>query len=125
MTFKYLLTIAQAQGASSGNCPAGAGGAPPLAGMIPIFLIFGVMMFFMYRSQKKQAKERDDMLNSIKAGDEVITNGGIKGKVTKVTDKSFFVKVADKVDLEVVRGGVATVVKPDSEKTEGSDEEKK
>jgi preprotein translocase subunit YajC len=111
------ISIAQAQ--------APAAGAPPISNFILIFLIFGVMMFFMFRSQKRQAKEREAMLNSIKAGDEIITNGGIKGKVTKVTDKSFFVRVADKVDLEVVRNGVATVVKPEKENAEGGVEEKK
>ena len=105
--------------------PAPAGGAAGIAPMIPIFLVFGVMMYFMFRSQKKQAKERETMLKAIKVGDEVITNGGIKGTVSKVKDKSFFVKVADKVDLEIVRNGVATVVKPETADSEGSDEEVK
>ena len=106
-------------------CPQVAGGAAGIAPMIPIFLVFGVMMYFMFRSQKKQAKERETMLSAIKVGDEVITNGGIKGKISKVKEKSFFVKVSDKIDLEIVRNGVATVVKPETENPERSDEEKK
>jgi preprotein translocase subunit YajC len=109
-------------GATTCPAPTGAAGIAP---MIPIFLVFGVMMYFMFRSQKKQAKEREAMLSAIKIGDEIITNGGIKGTITKVKDKSFFVKVADKVDLEIVRNGVATVIKLETEDSEGSVEEKK
>ncbi|NOY74714.1 MAG: preprotein translocase subunit YajC [Kiritimatiellaeota bacterium] len=118
MTIMNLISIAAAQS------PA-VGGAPPLAGMIPFILVFGVMMYVMYRSQKKQAKERETMLNTIKAGDEIITNGGIKGTITKVSDKSFFVRVAPKMDLEVVHNGVATVIKPEKDNVEGGEEEKK
>ncbi|MCK5843943.1 MAG: preprotein translocase subunit YajC [Victivallales bacterium] len=118
MMIANFVSIAAAQATAGG-------GAPPLAGMIPIFLVFGVMMYFMFRSQKKQAKARESMLNSIKAGDEVITNGGIKGTVSKVMDKSFMMKVAPKMELEVVRNGVSMVVKPEAENAEGSVEETK
>ena len=67
----------------------------------------------MFRSQKKQANERKEMLASIKAGDKVITNGGIRGVVSKVADTCFVVKIADNVKIEVVHNGVATVEKKD------------
>lgn len=125
---RKIMNILEFVTIGAAACPPAAGGSGGVGGiapMIPIFLVFGVMMYFMFRSQKKQAKQRETMLSAIKVGDEVITNGGIKGTISKVKEKSFFVKVADKIDLEIVRNGVATVVKPETEDSEGSEEEKK
>jgi preprotein translocase subunit YajC len=114
MELHSLVFLAQ-QGGGGGS----AGGAP---NMIFFLVIIGAMFFLMYRSQKKQADERKRMLASIKVGDTVITNGGIRGVVAKVTDKSFFIKVADGVKLEVVINGVAAVEKDTSD--EGKDSSK-
>lgn len=107
-----FLTIAQAAGET------GEGGGPPgWVGMMPIILLV-VMMFFLFRSQKKQADKRKEMITRIKAGDEVITSGGIKGKITKVKDKTFMVQIADKIEIEVVQNGVGGVVPGEEEKTD-------
>ena len=82
-------------------------GPPQWTGMVSIFLVFGVMIFLMFRSQKKQANERKEMLNAIKSGDKVITNGGIKGTVDKVKDDLFILKIADNVRIEIVHAGIA------------------
>ena len=84
-------------------------GQSPLAGIIPMFVVIGVMMFILFRSQKKQAQKRQEMLSKIKVGDEIITNGGIKGKISKVKDKTYMVKIADKVEIEIVQNGVGAV----------------
>ncbi len=96
--------IVLAQGAA-----AGAERPNWLIGGMPIFLLL-IMMFFLFRSQKKQANQRKEMITRIKAGDEVVTNGGIKGTVTKVKDKSFMVKIAEKVEIEIVASGIGAVV---------------
>jgi preprotein translocase subunit YajC len=80
-----------------------------LIGGMPIILLV-VMMFFLFRSQKKQANQRKEMLSRLKSGDEVVTNGGIKGTITKVKDKSYLVKIADKVEIEVVQTGVGALI---------------
>lgn len=80
-----------------------------LIGGMPIILLV-VMMFFLFRSQKKQADKRKEMLTKIKTGDVIVSNGGIKGTVTKVKDKSFMVKIADKVEIEIVQNGIGAVV---------------
>lgn len=80
-----------------------------LIGGMPIFLLL-IMMFFLFRSQKKQADQRKEMIKRIKVGDEVVTNGGIKAVVTKVKDKTFMVKVAEKVEIEIVQSGIGAVV---------------
>lgn len=107
-----FLTIAQAAGEAKTQ-----GGPPSWVGMMPIILLV-VMMFFLFRSQKKQANKRKDMITKIKTGDEVITSGGIKGTVTKVKETTFIVKIADKVEIEVVQNGVGGVVPREEKKTD-------
>lgn len=70
--------------------------------------IFGVMMFFMFRNQRKQAKQRQEMIDNLKAGSRVVTAGGILATIKKVKDKSFIVEIADKVEIEVTKNGVSS-----------------
>lgn len=91
------------------------GGAPQWTGIVPLIVVFGVMMFFLFRSQKKQANQRKDMLSKIKAGDEVVTNGGIKGTIAKVKEKTYLVKIADKVEIEIVQNGIGAVIGDNTE----------
>ena len=72
--------------------------------------IFGVMMFFMFRNQRKQAKQRQEMIDNLKAGSKVVTAGGILATIKKVKDKSFIVEIADKVEIEVTKNGVSSTV---------------
>lgn len=78
---------------------AGGGGADSLMGFMPIILMFVVLYFLMIRPQTKRAKEHKAMLEALKKGDEVITGGGIVGKITKVGEAY--------VTLEVGRSGDA------------------
>ncbi len=74
------------------------------------------MIFFMFRSQKKQAQKRKDMINAIKSGDSVVTSGGIKGTIEKVKNDSFILKIADNVQVEIVHSAVGKIVgKEDNE----------
>lgn len=72
-------------------------------------VFFGIMYLFMIRPQQKQAKQRQAMLNSLRANDKIITSGGIYGKVKKVKDNSVIVQIADKVEIEVARAGIASI----------------
>ena len=101
-------TAAQAAGGGQGQPP------PQWVGMLPIFVIFGVMIFFMMRSQKKQAQKRKEMLNSIKAGDKIITNGGIKGTITKVKDDAYLLEIANGVQIEIVHAAVGQILGKDN-----------
>ena len=87
---------------------------PPWVGMLPIFVIFGVMIFFMMRSQKKQANKRKEMLNSIKTGDKIVTNGGIKGTISKVKDDAYLLEIADGVKIEVVHAAIGQILGKDN-----------
>jgi len=70
------------------------------------FLIF---YFFLIRPQSKQNKQRKAMLESLRANDKIITAGGIYGKIKKVKENSVIVQIADKVEIELAKSGVASV----------------
>lgn len=108
--FENMIVVAQQNAAPPAGDPNGQAAPNIFQGpLIPMIVIFGVMIFFMFRSQKKQAQQRKDMINSIKSGDAVVTNGGIMGKVTKVKDKTFMLEIADKVQIEIVHAAVGKV----------------
>lgn len=113
------LMIAQAAAANAGAATGtGAQGQAPAAGggspfsMFGILIVFGIMIFIMFRSQRKEARKRQEMLNAITVGNKVVTAGGIYGEVTAVKNDSFVVKIAENVKIEVCKTGVSTVVNP-------------
>ncbi len=76
----------------------------------PFILIIVVMYFLLFRSQQKKNKERKNMLDSVTAGDKILTAGGIIGTVAKIEEKSILLKVADNVKIEVSRTAVSAVI---------------
>lgn len=86
-----------------------AGSSSTITLVLYMVVFFGIMYFFMIRPQQKQAKQRQAMLNSLRVNDKVITSGGIYGKVKKVKDNSVIVQIADKVEIEVARAGIASI----------------
>ena len=118
----FIVALAQ-QTASAGA--AGAAGTPAqeaptlmsqLGGMLPMIVVFAVIIYLMYRSQKKEQKRRAEMIDSIKAGDQVLLAGGIFGEVVSVKDDQFVVKIADNVRINVVKTAVSTVVGKEEQK---------
>ena len=98
-----------------------------LANLIPLILLIVVMYFLMIRPQKKKDKQIQDMRKALTVGDEIITIGGICGKIVKTKEDSFIIQVgADKVNFEMMRWAVSSVTKPSArreEKTETEEEE--
>ena len=72
-------------------------------------MIFWVLVF---RPQSKRAKEHRAELEAVKKGDDIITGGGIRGRVTKVTDDEAEVEIAQGVKIRVIKSTISTVVKP-------------
>ncbi len=98
-----LVTPAYAQAAG------GAGGA--LASFIPLILIFAIMWFLLIRPQQKKLKEHQAMVAALRRGDEVVTQGGLIGKVTKVKDDGEVeVEIAPNVKVRVVKHTISQVV---------------
>ena len=72
-------------------------------------VFFGIMYFLMIRPQQKQAKKRQALLSGIRVKDQIITAGGLYGKITKVKDNSVIIQIADKVEVEVSKSGIGSV----------------
>ncbi|SOZ35985.1 preprotein translocase subunit YajC [Cupriavidus neocaledonicus] len=90
---------------------AGAGGAAGgLMSFLPIILMFGVLWFIMIRPQMKRQKEAKAMLEALAKNDEVVTAGGILGRVTKVTDQYVSLEVAEGTEITVQKNAVTTVL---------------
>ena|ERR1700744_3805172 len=97
---------AQAAGATSAPDLMGA-----LTGIAPFVLIFGIMYFLMIRPQQRRAKEHKAMVQQLKAGDKVVTNGGFLGTVTQVTDDNEVkVEIADGVRVRMLQAAISEVV---------------
>jgi preprotein translocase subunit YajC len=96
---------------SSAWAQATPGGQPDaLTSFIPLILIFVVFYFLLIRPQSKRAKEHRKMVSELKAGDEVVTSGGVLGKVTEAGEQFLQVEVADGVVLKIQRNTVSMVM---------------
>ena len=95
----------------------GAGGAA--FQLLPLVLIFAIMYFLLIRPQQKKAKEHQKMVTALRRGDQVVTAGGLIGKVSKVTEgqNEVEVEVATNVKVRVVKSTIAQVLS----KTEPAD----
>lgn len=102
MDWLISTAAAQAQGAS------GQSGA--LMQMLPLVLIFVVFYFLLIRPQTKRAKEHRTMVAALEVGAEVVTNGGILGKVTEVSEQFLTIEIASGVNIKLQRAAVAQVL---------------
>ena len=91
----------------------GGGGFGGVAGILPIVFIFIIFYFLLIRPQQKQRKEHQNLLTNLKEGDQVMTSGGIYGKITGIKDNKITLEISDKVRVKVDRGHIAGVVKQD------------
>lgn len=80
-----------------------------------LVLLFAVMYFVMIRPQQKQKKQRDQLLGGLKKGDEIITIGGIHGKIVSLTDDNIVLEISSKVRITIQRSAVGIVKKDDDE----------
>lgn len=85
-------------------------GSAILVGILPWLLIFLIFYMLLIRPQQKRAKEHAAAIAAIKKGDDVITGGGIRGRVTKVTDEEAEVEIAQGVRVRVVKGTLSQVL---------------
>lgn len=81
-----------------------------LTSFLPIILMFVVLYFLMIRPQMKRQKEQKAMMEALAKGDEVVTAGGILGKVTKVTDAYVTVEVAEGTETIVQKAAISTLL---------------
>lgn len=90
--------------------PAAASPENGLLGMLPLVLMFVVLYFVMIRPQMKRQKEQKAMIEALAKGDEVVTAGGVIGKISKLGDNFVHLEVANGVELQVQRGAITQVL---------------
>lgn len=99
----FLISDAMAQNAAQ---PQGGG----MEFLIMIVIFFAIMYFMIIRPQTKRAKEHKKMVDALSKGDEVVTNGGLLGKISEVGDNFVQVEVAEGTVVKVQKQAVATVM---------------
>jgi len=111
-----MFDIAYAQGAP------GVGGPGPMLTIFPFILIFAIMYFMVIRPQQKKAKDHQALLDKLKKNDEVMTSGGIYGKVVDLKETVVTLEVAPNVRIRVHRPQIAVVLNAEKASTkEGKD----
>ena len=87
-----------------------AGGPHPIVQFLPLILVFVVFYFLLIRPQQKRARERQEMINQLKRNDEVLTTGGLYGKVIELNEKIVTLEIAPKINVRVDRQHVDALV---------------
>ncbi|HKP46267.1 MAG TPA: preprotein translocase subunit YajC [Pyrinomonadaceae bacterium] len=85
------------------------GGLGALGGLLPMLLIIGVFYVLLIRPQQKRQRDLQQTISQLKAGDRVVTTGGVIGTITTVRDTSFLIRSADKSILEIARSAIAGI----------------
>lgn len=98
-----LISSAYAQAAAGG-------GDPGFMGLLPIVLMFVLLYFLMIRPQMKRAKEARAMIEALQKGDEVITAGGVLGKITKINEAYIVLEIAANTEISVQKTAVQTLL---------------
>ena len=100
--------------AQTAGAAAGAPGAFDFMSFLPLILIFLVFYFLLIRPQQKKQKEHRQMIDALAVGTEVVTGGGVLGKVTDLGDQFVTVEIADGVKVKIQRHSIAAVLPKDT-----------
>jgi preprotein translocase subunit YajC len=84
----------------------------PIMSFVPMIVVIGILYFLIIRPQQQQAKEHRRLVDNLKSGDRVITQGGVHGTVTALKGAIVQVKIADNVRVDVNRTAIAQVLQP-------------
>ena len=99
-----LISPAAALAAAPGAAPS------PVPSIVMMVALFGIMYFLMIRPQMKRAKEHRELTSKLAKGDEVITNGGIAGRVDELGENFVTVEIAEGVRVKMQRGAIQAVL---------------
>lgn len=99
---------------ASANAQAAAGGAAaapnPIMSFLPLVILFGVFYFMLIRPQMKRAKEQRAMVAALNKGDEVLTNGGLLGRIDDISEQFVSLEIASGVVVKMRRDAVSAVL---------------
>ncbi len=105
-----LISSAYAQAAATG-------GEPGFMGLLPIILMFVLLYFLMIRPQMKRSKEAKAMVESLQKGDEVITAGGVLGRISKMGEAYITIEIAPNTEISIQKAAVQTLLPKGTLKT--------
>jgi preprotein translocase subunit YajC len=88
------------------------GGANPIGLLLPWILVFGIFYFIWFRPQQRERAKHDELLKNLKKGDEVVTVGGVYGRIMSLDAEKVSLRVAENVKIDVERSKVVRVVTP-------------
>jgi len=110
------MLIPPAYAQVAGGAAPGSDGLAMLVNFAPFILLFVGFYFLMIRPQQRRAKELQNAISALKKNDQVITSGGILGKVTKTSDSYIELEIAPNVKVQVARGAITEIVSPTTAK---------
>ena len=102
--FAYAETAAPTGTATAGSAP------NPIVSFVPMIVVIGILYFLVIRPQQKSAKDHQKMVDDLKSGDRVLTQGGIFGTVASLKGTVVVVKIAENVKVEVNRSSITQVI---------------
>jgi preprotein translocase subunit YajC len=97
-----LISNAYAQTAAAGSMD--------IMSFLPFILMFAVLYFLMIRPQQKKAKEHKALLEALSKGDEVVTQSGMAGRITRVGDEFVGIEIAENVEVKMQKGAIVAVL---------------
>ena len=101
----FFIASAHAQAAG------GAAAAPnPIMSFLPLIILFGIFYFMLIRPQMKRAKEARAMVAALAKGDEVLTNGGLLGRIEDISETFVTLEIADKISVKLQKSAITTVL---------------
>jgi len=106
-----MFGLAFAMGAPEGG--AAGGMMAQFQGLIPLVFMFAIFYFLLIRPQQKKAKEHRALLDALKKGDQVVTAGGMHGKVSSLDDQVVTLEIAPGVNVKINKGFISTITKKD------------
>jgi preprotein translocase subunit YajC len=98
--------------AMGGQGSGGANGGGGLTAFVPLILMFVIFYFLLIRPQQKKSKAHKEMLANINKGDTIVTQGGLMGKVTGVTNEYRTLEIAEKIRVKIARGFISAKLTP-------------
>jgi preprotein translocase subunit YajC len=109
MSHEPMLMLMQAAPAGQAS-----GTTAALIQFAPLLLIFAIFWFLVMRPQQQRVKQHQAAIMAVKKGDDIVTGGGIRGRVTKVTDDEAEVEIAQGVKIRVVKSTISQVLTPNT-----------
>jgi len=105
-----MLGVAFAMGgAPGGDAGQAAGPMGALGQVLPLVFMFAIFYFLLIRPQQKKAKEHKALIDTLKKGDNVVTAGGVHGKVIAIEDADLTLEIAPNVNIKIIRSYIASV----------------